>query len=338
MTSVVVKVPMFQELYCSYKKWISKNPDSATNLESTLKWVSWYLTGRLSSSNANLLAELVFSLSKLLVLFNDRIIYNSLVVDNNASSNDKHKFKLWLTVLEYSEVFIELSMFKLYGSYGKWLAILVIQIMKTVARISLLCSKEKLLIEPIQIPPLDREDLNSVYTCAQNGGPSSSSCNNVVLPSGRVVRSLKNSPSISQRDWKPLQKVTPMTEDTRKKIFYSELLYILKPLLHLGCVYKYGFDTWQPFLMSLSIDLTCKTVLYQERHFLHKKDQEESSRRAIMLLVYLLKSPFYERHTRLRLERLLLSLSKYRLLKLVCNPLREYIPYWQSTYFYLWSS
>lgn len=208
-----------------------------------------------------------------------------------------------------------------------------------------------------------------------------------MLPSGRVVRSLKNSkfprylsvyfivylsvyfinvmlhmflllilvfemcytklfffflcfsgPSISQRDWKPLQKVTPMTEDTRKKIFYSELLYILKPLLHLGCVYKYGFDTWQPFLMSLSIDLTCKTVLYQERHFLHKKDQEESSRRAIMLLVYLLKSPFYERHTRLRLERLLLSLSKYRLLKLVCNPLREYIPYWQSTYFYLWSS
>ncbi|KAL1459932.1 hypothetical protein WDU94_011877 [Cyamophila willieti] len=338
MTTEVYKIPFLPELYSNYKEWISKNPEGATTMESTLKWVSWYLTGRLSSSNANLLAELVFTLSKLLVLFNDHVIYNSLVLSNDISSNKNHKFKVWLTVLEYSEVFIELAIYKLYGDFGKWIAVLAIQIVKTVARISLLYSKQKLLIESIPIPPLDRENLSTVYECAQNGGPSKSPSSGIVLPSGRVVRSVKNSPSVSQRDWKPLDKIIPMKESTQQKIFYTELLYILKPLIHLGSSYKYGFNTWRPFLTSLAIDATCAGVLHQERAFLHKPDKIESTRRMIQLLLYLLRSPFYERHTRLRLERLLLSLCNYRLLKLVCNPLREYIPYWQSTYFYLWSS
>lgn len=145
-------------------------------------------------------------------------------------------------------------------------------------------------------------------------------------------------PSLSHRDWKSLPRIIPMSEDTRRKLFYTELLYILKPLLHLSSVYKFGQDAWQPFLVALSIDVTCSSVLYKERRCLHKQDKLESTRRAIVLLLYLLRSPFYERHTRLRLERLLLSLSSYRLLKLLCSPLREYIPYWQSTYFYLWSS
>uniref|UniRef100_A0A8D9ERJ2 Peroxisomal membrane protein PEX16 n=1 Tax=Cacopsylla melanoneura TaxID=428564 RepID=A0A8D9ERJ2_9HEMI len=332
-----VKIPFLPELYSKYKEWISKNPEGATTMESTLKWVSWYLTGRLSSSNANLLAELVFTLSKLLVLFNDHVIYNSLVLNNDASSNKNHKFKVWLTVLEYSEVFIELAIYKLYGDFGKWIAILAIQIVKTVARISLLYSKDKLLIEPLPIPVLDRDNLSSVHECS-NGSSSRSSPSGIVLPSGRVVRSVKNSPNVSQRDWKPLDKIIPMKETTQQKLFYTELLYILKPLIHLGSSYKYGLNTWRPYLTSLAIDVTCTSVLYQERTFLHKPDKVESTRRMIQLLLYLLRSPFYERHSRLRLERLLLSLCDYRLLKLVCNPLREYIPYWQSTYFYLWSS
>lgn len=337
IVSDVVQMSTLKEIYTNYKKWISANPESATTLESTLKWVSWYLTGRLNSSNANLLAELVFALSKLLVLFNDRIIYNSIVATNNATSKENYKYKLWLTVLEYSEVFIELSIQKTYGSYGKWVAVLIIQIVKTVARISLLCCKENLLIQPVQIPALNRDDLANIQASSLPSDPSTST-SDIVLPSGRVIRSLNNSPSLSHRDWKSLPRIIPMSEDTRRKLFYTELLYILKPLLHLSSVYKFGQDAWQPFLVALSIDVTCSSVLYKERRCLHKQDKLESTRRAIVLLLYLLRSPFYERHTRLRLERLLLSLSSYRLLKLLCNPLREYIPYWQSTYFYLWSS
>lgn len=333
VVSESVRISPFKELYLNYKKWISANPESATTLESTLKWVSWYLTGRLNSANANLLSELVFALSKLLVLFNDRIIHNSIVVSNNATPSENYKYKVWLTVLEYSEVFLELSMFKLYGPSGKWVAILLIQIIKTVARISLLCSKEKLLIEPVQIPPLNRDNIQAI-DC--NGVPSTSS--DIILPSGRVIRSLKNSPKLSERDWKPLSRVVPMTESMRRKLFFTELLYIVKPLLHLGSAYNFGLDAWQPFLLALSIDATCSAVLYQNRSCLLRQDKLEATRRTIMLLMYLLKSPFYEQHTRMRLEKVLLTLCNYRLLKLVCNPLREYIPYWQQTYFYLWSS
>jgi peroxin-16 len=40
------------------------------------------------------------------------------------------KLKTWLTVLDYSEVFIEVSVRKLWGEKGKWLIIVVLQIFK----------------------------------------------------------------------------------------------------------------------------------------------------------------------------------------------------------------
>lgn len=40
--------------------------------------------------------------------------------------------KLWLTVVEYSEVFFELSAQKVWGAAGKWRVIVAVQIFKYV--------------------------------------------------------------------------------------------------------------------------------------------------------------------------------------------------------------
>lgn len=42
------------------------------------------------------------------------------------------KIKLWLTIVEYSEVFLELSAKKLWGTTGKWLVVVSIQTFKYV--------------------------------------------------------------------------------------------------------------------------------------------------------------------------------------------------------------
>lgn len=83
------------------------------------------VSGRIN--NSHVVSELVYCLSNLLVMFNDQIIRRARNMDPNATVD---KIKLWLTVVEYSEVFCELSAKKLWGTRGKWILIISVQIFK----------------------------------------------------------------------------------------------------------------------------------------------------------------------------------------------------------------
>jgi peroxin-16 len=76
----------------------------------------------------------VYSLSNLLVVFNDRIIENShSAAAHTLTEKSEVRLKLFLTTLECCEVFIELSAKKLFGEFGRWFFIFVIQVIKYVA-------------------------------------------------------------------------------------------------------------------------------------------------------------------------------------------------------------
>ena len=53
------------------------------------------------------------------------------------------KLKTWLTIVEYSEVFIEISAKRLWGDKGKWIIVVILQLFKYV--ISCIGMKEALL-------------------------------------------------------------------------------------------------------------------------------------------------------------------------------------------------
>jgi peroxin-16 len=88
-------------------------------------YFSFFCIGRINTSKV--LSEFVYCLSNLLVLFNDRIIHNARRLQAVGSGE---KLKTWLTVLDYSEVFIEVSARKMWGERGKWLIVVVLQIFK----------------------------------------------------------------------------------------------------------------------------------------------------------------------------------------------------------------
>lgn len=107
------------------------------NINTPLFLIDLKSTGRMS--NSPVITELTYSLSNLIVLFNDQIIAKSIDISSNkppGSSNPsqtdgtKNRLKLLLTTLEYCEVFIEMSARQIWGESGRWFFIFVVQTVK----------------------------------------------------------------------------------------------------------------------------------------------------------------------------------------------------------------
>ncbi|GIX86647.1 peroxisomal membrane protein PEX16, partial [Caerostris extrusa] len=79
--------------------------------------------------------------------------------------------------------------------------------------------------------------------------------------------------------------------------------------------------------------------LLKQKLDLNKGEKQEINRRALSLLLYLLRSPFYDQYSKQRIM-IMLHIISNRVIGsgLFLRPLIEYIPEWQQQYFYSWSS
>ncbi|XP_021930291.1 peroxisomal membrane protein PEX16 isoform X2 [Zootermopsis nevadensis] len=299
-------------------------------------------TGRINTSNV--LSELVYCLSNLLVLFNDRIIHNARRLQAVGSGE---KLKTWLTVIDYSEVFIEVSARRMWGEKGKWLIVIVLQIFKCAGRLLLLFYHKDNIIQSPSMPPLRRKKARE-DSHVEESRIRLQSAAFTLKRSGRIVRRVTAAPPTSCRTWRPLLPPNNNAEEDgvpdqtlSGKMLIAEVLYVVKPVAHLCSMMLFGQKDWKPWLLALSADLASLQLYgtkHKERH-MSRKQRLELSRRTISLLLYLLRSPFYERHSSDRLQAVLRDMSaNVPLARVLCNPIAQYIPQWQDTYFYMWST
>lgn len=92
---------------------------------------SYFIAGRIT--NSNVATELIYSLSNLLCLLNDRILMADLVAKQSSletPNKDTVRIKMFMTTLEYCEVFLELSGQHLWGRRGRWFMIVILQVIK----------------------------------------------------------------------------------------------------------------------------------------------------------------------------------------------------------------
>ena len=79
--------------------------------------------------------------------------------------------------------------------------------------------------------------------------------------------------------------------------------------------------------------------IFSQEPRLSREEKEELIRRRIGLLLYILRSPFYDNCSRMRIFYMLETISKtVPLARLIAEPIARYLPHWQNTYFYMWSS
>ncbi|CAG9766513.1 unnamed protein product [Ceutorhynchus assimilis] len=346
MSSILFSLP---ELLNSYKKWVSKNPQMASDYETSAKWISYFITGRIN--NSHVVSELVYCLSNLLVLFNDGIIRKSLQITVKSKVDE---IKLWLAIVEYSEVFCELSVQKIWGNRGRWIVIVAIQAFKCIARLMLVYKHKEATIENPPLPPLERGKLvnKNGNKFVDLGQTEFKSVSFTLKRSGRVIRKVESSPPLGSRTWKPLEINGDVTENKEtsqgslaKRQLVAETIYITKPLVHLLSMGVFGTKAWKPWMISLAMDLA-SLQLYKStqknKHALDsltKKQKLQLSKRTMLLLLYLIRSPVYENYSENKINAFLAALSNnIPLVRIICNPLMQYLPFWQSNYFYMWSS
>lgn len=323
----------FTELYAIYKKWVINNPGIVTDIETVATWSSYFVAGKIN--NSPIISELIYSLSKLLSLFNDRLIKEAYGNELNDYGLQE-QIKIWLTVIHYCEVFVELLVKNRWGTKGKWTAISLLQTFKCASAIVLLYRYKEIPIQHPPIPALQRKKI----TESKDVDESSYSFF-TLRRSGRVVRRVDGAPPLALRDWQPLKMkedyISPSIE--WKDLFNAELLYILKPLVHLAAMRIFGSKSWKQWLVALGIDMASFKLYNRHMDNLSYEQRLELSRRKLVLVLYLLRSPMYNGYSKNIIESILTSTSnKIPVLSFICSPIVQYLNHWQDIYFYMWAS
>lgn len=202
--------------------------------------------------------------------------------------------------------------------------------------------REKIVRSP-PIPSLDRNNLNAVALSmaqqqrATETGFQPEEATFKLRRSGKVMRRVEGAPTVQNRDWKPLE--VRATDRDALLLSAAEYLFICKPLVHLGSVGLFGYNDWRSWGAALAMDAASIRLYYNNRQLLSKEQKLELSKRCLMMFMYLMRSPFYDRVARGKVDGALGLLSRnIPFARYICQPLAKYIPVWQETYFYMWST
>lgn len=140
-----------------------------------------------------------------------------------------------------------------------------------------------------------------------------------------------------------------------KRQLLGEVLHITRPLAHLALMGASGSTkSWLPYFTSLAMDVSSlylvrpslppiqhggvKQQAIGDHHCFNPNERMELGQRASSLLIYLLRSPFFDVYTKQRaLEGLATSAENIPLLGSLLATFVNYIPAWQKDYFRVWS-
>ncbi|KAI9202313.1 peroxisome membrane protein [Polychytrium aggregatum] len=348
----------------SYEEFVLRNASQVSGLESTLKSLTYLLPGRFHDSE--LASEALYTFANLMGLWHDKILarsardqqrglkgpstqFNSFTLSMLKSSSLYQKIAYAITVVQLTEVLTEMVAQRTGGKKAKWNTITALEIVKALCRVALLYLSDRKMILHSQVPERDY-DMSTLHPVdplddllppagswrAPRSGKNILSLSSVMRKDSGVdgLSRLLDSRALAEPNRVP-QDLVPGLSSQR---IIAEWMFILRPLVYVLAIRKYGRRSWKPWAISLFLELASFSASLDSklnfRKNLSSLEKEEYRKRASYFLFYLLRNPCYEAVTRPKLSSVIAGMSKVPLISIAAGLLDDYKVFWESYYFY----
>ena len=115
----------------------------------------------------------------------------------------------------------------------------------------------------------------------------------------------------------------------------AEVMYIMRPVLHVMLIWRYGWRSWRAWFSALVVDVAARVAMAQPGN---DSDVEERRRRMAQLVLYLGRSPLFDILIRRVIRRLVSPLRRIPLIGGVTSTSIEWITLLQQYWFYMSAS
>ncbi|RKP03702.1 hypothetical protein CXG81DRAFT_9150 [Caulochytrium protostelioides] len=133
----------------------------------------------------------------------------------------------------------------------------------------------------------------------------------------------------------PLRLLPSLAADRRR--LQAEYAYLLRPVIYVLMIMRYGRRSWKPWLLSLTrwilSLIRLRGLRIRMRRDIAPLESQEYKKRLWLLLYYFLRMPLYDVYTKPRLDRFANALSTKPLLSLFSGLFQDYQPLWEQYYF-----
>ncbi|KAI7867420.1 peroxisome membrane protein [Spinellus fusiger] len=332
-------------LLATYEAFLIKNASQITSIESSLRSLTYFLPGRFQ--DAEFASQALYAALHLMGLHHNSILRKAVLENKQQvmesefnkyllswSTHTLHKRVSWLlSVLQYTQVLIEMAVTKQWGKRAQWRCIALVESLKAVLRLVILHGTGgRMNLSPYHLQRhVDPATLSSLPNSGQTAQRTQKKQSPVPLSSMDVTDYLMSKVLTPDKLRKPQDRVVPLQAWAK----VGEVLSILRPLVYVLAILRFGRRAWSPWVLSLVVEVL--SLALAKKHLL-PLEKDEMAKRHHAVGYNLLRGAFYANITRPRLERLCASLEKRTLLSIPGSVLRDYLPLWESIYFYTSSS
>jgi len=329
----------------SYKEFVVSNPKAVLNIENILKTTSYlYEVFSKNYNNSIFISEIVSAANNLFSYANACLLLKqskSSFIKGKVYKNVLHL----LSIVEFSQAFLEITAEKTLGKKSKWFVISIITVIKVLLRSILLFYYKDGIYISQNVKLITHNKLVERFQNQKNNIPYEDLY--MGKHSGLVMKTLIH-PRASNKRWLDTQDkwlhevydLPPSNLSKREKL--GEFLNISRPLIYIVISSTASKNSFFPWFASLITDASALALLNREPHNKEKTYKKlealEIRRRYVLLMLYLLRSPVYNKYT----EPCSLQVTQYLsenvpFVKYLLEPLSRYLIAWKHVYFYSWS-
>ncbi|KAL0097683.1 peroxisome membrane protein [Phycomyces blakesleeanus] len=352
-----------------YEDFLVKNASQITSIESSLRSLTYILPGRFQ--DAEFASQAIYAALHLIGLHHNTILRRAArqhAQETHTQLTEETKFNKYflywtnrseiykrtsalLSVIQYTQVLTEMAVMKQWGKKAQWRWIASVESLKAILKLIVLHVTSHRMnlspthlqrnVDPATLVPTIAPKEPTTWTAKRTGKQVPGIASTVSLDPKTQKKYTDVTDYLLSKVLTPekLRKPEDMVHTLSPLGRLGEILAILRPLIYVFSILRFGKRSWTPWILSLLAEIGSQLALYKSFNTdgnpsMMPLEKQEFYRRIRAMWYNLLRGAFYTP----RFERFCNSVENKTLMSIPGSILRDYLPLWEKIYFYTSSS